>query len=59
VVVSAFANRESYLTLANYGEGAVEMTTADPYMDMGNGRSVPAHKWTLGGRSLVILKRTT
>jgi len=57
VVASAFANRESYLILANYAEQAVEVPTSDAYVDTDKPASPPSKQWRLGGRSLVILRR--
>ena len=57
VVASAFANRELYLVLANYGEEAVELPTSDAYTDTGEPRSRPSRQWRLGSRSLVILRK--
>jgi len=56
VVASAFANRESYLVLANYSEEAVELATADVYVDTGHPASPPSTHWRLGGRSMIILR---
>jgi hypothetical protein len=58
VVASAFANRELYLVLANYGEEAVEVSTADAHVDTGDPASRPSKQWRLDGRSLVILRRS-
>ncbi len=58
VVASAFANRESYLALANYTEEAVDVATSDAYVDTRWPGSGPSRQWRLGGRSLVILRRT-
>ncbi|MFV2067531.1 MAG: hypothetical protein ACC645_11170 [Pirellulales bacterium] len=57
VVASAFANRESYLVLANYAEEAVELTTADAYVDTSQPASRPSKQWRLGGRSMNILRK--
>ncbi|NUQ63498.1 MAG: twin-arginine translocation signal domain-containing protein [Pirellulales bacterium] len=57
VVASAFANRELYLVLANYGETAVELATAEGYVDLGKPEPQPAKQWRLERRSLVILRR--
>jgi len=58
VIASAFANRELYLVLANYGKKDVEVATSDPYIDTGMPASRPSRQWTLAARSLVILRRT-
>ena len=57
VVASAFANRDLYLVLANYGKDAVEVITSDAYVDTGEPESASSTQWTLDGRSLVILRR--
>ena len=56
VVVSAFANRELYLVLANYAGKAVTVTTSDAFVDTGKPGSRASKQWTLDGRSLVILR---
>lgn len=54
VVASAFANRELYLVLANYGREAVEVKTATAYVNTAtDGKS---DTWTIPARSLVILR---
>jgi hypothetical protein len=58
VVASAFANRESYLVLANYKKEAVEVATSDAYVDNAEPGLQPSRRRRLGGRSLVILRRT-
>jgi len=57
VVASAFANRGLYLVLANYGQAAVELETADAYAACGSPASAPTKKWPLAPRSFVILRR--
>ncbi len=57
VVASAFANRDLYLVLANYGKEAVEVATSDDYVDTREPGSALSMRWTLDGRSLVILRR--
>ncbi|HUT91173.1 MAG TPA: twin-arginine translocation signal domain-containing protein [Thermoguttaceae bacterium] len=58
VVASAFANRGSYLVLANYTEEAVDVPTSDACVDTREPGSRPSRQWRLGGRSLVILRRS-
>ena len=58
VVASAFANRELYLVLANYGTEAVQLATSDAYVDTGDPVARPSKQWRLGGRSMVILRRS-
>jgi len=57
IVASAFANRASYLVLANYAKESVEVATSDAYTDTRQPVSQPSKQWKLGGRSLVILRR--
>jgi hypothetical protein len=58
VVASAFANRDLYLVLANYGQTPVEVETANAYVPLTNPQAAPAKRWNLGRRSLVMLRRT-
>ena len=58
VVVSAFANRELHLVLANYGRTPTEMETADAYVPVDNPSASPAKRWPLPPRSLRILRRS-
>jgi hypothetical protein len=57
VVASAFANRESYLVLANYGRTAAELETTAAYAASDRPSAAPAKRWTLPSRSLRILRR--
>jgi hypothetical protein len=57
VVASAFANREFYVVLANYGRSAVEVMTRDAYLPVGDTGAAPTRKWNVAGRSLQILRR--
>jgi hypothetical protein len=57
VVASALANRQMYLVLANYGQTAAEVQTADPYVASGGAAAGPSRKWPLSPRSLLILRR--
>jgi hypothetical protein len=57
VVTSAFANREFYVVLANYGRSAVEVTTKDAYLPVGDTGAALSRKWNIAGRSLQILQR--
>jgi hypothetical protein len=56
-VASAFANRDFYLALANYGGTAVQVVTRDSYVPLVGASPGPEKVWTLGPRSLRILKR--
>jgi hypothetical protein len=59
VVASAFANRELYLVLANYGQQAVQITTTDAYVSTDAPSAPPAKQWRIGQHSLMILRRST
>lgn len=56
VVASAFANRELFLVLANYGQSPQEVATADAYVSVDDAAAAPARKWQLPKRSLRILR---
>jgi hypothetical protein len=56
VVASAFANRELYLVLANYGREPVEIETVDAYA-LAAGPPQGSRQWKVSARSLQILKR--
>jgi hypothetical protein len=58
VVVSAFANRDVYLVIANYAEDAVEVTTKDTYVSTIT-PDAPRQHWKVAGRSLEILRLHT
>ena len=58
VVASAFANRELYLVLANYGQTAAEVRTAANYSPIQQAAAAPAKQWRLPPRSLEILRRS-
>ena len=58
VVASAFANRELYLVLANYGKAPAEVHTSDTYLPVADPSAAPAKRWDLGARSLQILRRS-
>ncbi len=57
VVVSAFANRQLYLVLANYGAGPTVVETADRYTPLADPAVKPSRQWNLAGRTLHILRR--
>ena len=57
-VASAFANRELYLVLANYGRNPTEIATADAYVPVDDPTAAGAKQWTLPPRSLKILRRS-
>jgi hypothetical protein len=56
-VASAFANRELYLVLANYGRNPAEIATSDAYAAVDSPGAAAAKQWTLPPRSLKILRR--
>jgi len=55
-VASAFANRELYLLLANYGHSPQQIDTADAYVPADAPAAAPAREWRLPKRSLRILR---
>lgn len=57
VVASAFANRGLYLVLANYGHSPAEIETSEAYSPV-VGPPAAKTQWSLGARSLYILKRS-
>jgi len=59
VVASAYANRELYLVLANYGRSAAEVGTSDAYVPADSPSASPTKLWRIPARSLVILRRST
>jgi hypothetical protein len=58
VVASAFANRELYLVLANYGQVAAEVCTVDAFVPTESDRAGASKQFNLVPRSLRILRRT-
>lgn len=54
-VASAFANRDLYLVLANYGHSAASIATADPWI--AEGHDTPTRDWPIPARSLRILRQ--
>ena len=57
VVASAFANRNLYLVLANYGRNSSEIGTTDGYVPSDNPSASPKRLWNVAPRSLQILRR--
>ncbi len=57
-VASAFANRELYLVVANYGRKPAEIATADAYVPVDNPTAGEAKQWALAPRSLKILRKS-
>jgi hypothetical protein len=58
VAASAFANRDLYLVLANYGAAPARIVTTDDYTVTDELFTPAAKEWTLPGRSLKILRRS-
>jgi hypothetical protein len=58
IATSAFANREMYLVLANYGSNSVDIETSAPYLAITEPDAPPRKRWTLDGRRLYILQRS-
>ncbi|HLV86996.1 MAG TPA: hypothetical protein VKV39_08480 [Candidatus Sulfotelmatobacter sp.] len=56
VVASLFANRETYLVLANYGERSTVVETAQSFANTQDQSQQLGMKWELNPRSLLILK---
>ena len=56
IVVSAFANREIYLVVANYGKSQVELETAAPFVPCQEPLSEARTHLQLRARSLLLLK---
>jgi hypothetical protein len=56
-VASAFANRDLYLVLANYGQSPQQVETAETYIPVDDPSTAPARHWQLPKRSLRIIKR--
>ena len=57
-VASAFANRDLYVVLANYGQSTQQIETAETYLPTDNRSAAPSKHWTLPKRSLQIVKRS-
>jgi len=57
VVASAFANRETYLVLANYGRAVAEIGTVDKFVSLSEKTGDPAVQWSLAPGTLEILRR--
>ncbi len=55
-VASAFANRDLYLVLANYGQSPQEVATTDAYVPLDDPAAAPTKQWPLPKRSLKILR---
>ena len=57
-VASAFANRELYLVLANYGQTSTTIETAETYVPTDTPSAMPSKSWELPKRSLRIIRRS-
>ncbi|MBN1347045.1 MAG: hypothetical protein JXQ73_30420 [Phycisphaerae bacterium] len=57
VVASAFANRDLFLVLANYGSSSVTVQTSDAFVAVEAKGAAASTQWKLGPRSLAILSR--
>lgn len=57
VMASAFANRDLYLVLANYGPDRAVVETTDRYRSVVEKDARPGTHWDLAGRALQILRR--
>lgn len=55
-MASAFANRDLFLALANYGHSRAAIRTRDGWVSAMGAAAPPAREWDLGPRSLIILK---
>lgn len=59
VVVSAFANREVHLVLANYGRAPAEIETVVDHLPIDQPSATSTKRWNLPPRSLRILRRVS
>lgn len=57
IVITAFANRELYVVLANLGRSASEVALADAYQPLNGKAAAPGRVWSLASRSILILQR--
>jgi predicted anti-sigma-YlaC factor YlaD len=55
-VASAFANRDLYLVLANYGQSQQQIETSDAYVPADDAKAAPVKRWRLPRRSLRIVR---
>jgi hypothetical protein len=58
VVASAFANRDRHLVVANYGRAAAEVEASDAHVLADQPSNLPARRWSIGMRSLIIIRQT-
>ena len=57
-VASAFANRDLYVVLANYGQSPQQIDMADAYLPSDTPSAAPSKNWQLPKRSMRIIKRS-
>jgi len=57
VVASAFANREAFVVLANYGGTAAEVAATDTYVPADELHAVPSRSWRIEAVAIQILRR--
>ena len=57
VVASAFANRDLFLVVANYGRTATVIETTADHIPTDQPSHPPSRRWSLASRSLTILRR--
>lgn len=58
VVASAFANRDLYLVVANYGPTPIELATTANYLSADQTVPTTTNRWSLPPRSVRILRRS-
>jgi hypothetical protein len=59
VVASMFVNLETYLVLANYGDNEITIETTSSYVSHAAESVSSAKQWTLGAKTLVILRKVS
>lgn len=57
VVASAFANRDLFLALANYGRSPATVATQDEFVSVTGPKETAAREWRIGPRQLRILRK--
>jgi hypothetical protein len=55
--MTAFANRELYVVLANLGRSANEVAVTDAYQPLNGKAAAPGRVWSLAPRSILVLQR--
>ena len=56
MVASLFVNCDAYLVIANYSKKTADVVTTDNYVSITNPNTQSQTNWSLGGRSMQILK---